>query len=54
MVPNPMLWKMIPNNLFRINIPDWENLLESEWKVESWRVGGGVLEGTLEEALELG
>lgn len=40
MTPNLMLWEMIPNNLFRINIKDWENLLESAWKMGSQRMSG--------------
>lgn len=42
MAPNPMLWEMIPNNLLKINTPDWGNLLASAWKMESWRMGGRV------------
>ena len=49
-----MHWKMIPNNLLEINIPGWENLLESAWKIESWGMGGRALGGTFGEVPELG
>ena len=54
MIPNSVLWKMTPNNLFRINIPDWENLLECARKMESWRMNGWDAGRKLEEAAELG
>lgn len=54
LIPNQVLWKMTPNNLFKINIRDWESLLECARKMESWKMNGWDAGRKLEKAAELG